>query len=288
MRVVQNIFLPNAPLIAARAIGAFAAEGLDVEDLFTRSSLDQRDALRAGACDVAVTALDNLFAWNETDADRFRALAQIERTTSLPVYLAGASSLVELAARPSVRVVVDSPVSGFGIVLLAIVERAGVPRARCEIVSAGGVNERLAAMIAAEGDVALLAPFVAAAAHEAGLVPAGSVEEAFPAYPGLVVAADTGRIGEAVHAYLRGLDAGRHWLGAHPDDALRALMDSGLPEIAARQQLALCGRGGMRVSRPGFTLLRRLRAAQGALPAIACDYDDFVLGGFAGTDHQED
>ncbi len=62
MKLVQNIFLPNAAMIAAEAIGAFAANGVDVETTFTRSSLDQRAALLAGHADIAVTALDNLFA----------------------------------------------------------------------------------------------------------------------------------------------------------------------------------------------------------------------------------
>jgi ABC-type nitrate/sulfonate/bicarbonate transport system substrate-binding protein len=290
MRIVQNLFLPNAALIAARHIAAFTAAGADVVDVFTRSSLDQRTALRSGECDVAVTALDNLFAWNETAGDRFRAVAQIERTTSLPVYLADASSLAELAERPTVRVVVDSPASGFGVALVALARSAGIDREQCEIVSAGGVHERLAALVAGEGDVALLAPFVAAAAHDAGLVRAGSVEDTFPDYPGLVVAVDRDKTAndDALHAYVRGLDAGRRWLTAHPDDALRVLVDSGLPEPTAQGQLALCGAGGMRVSAEGFRLLRRLRADQGVLPSIACDYDDFVLGGFAGTDDQED
>ena len=89
MRLVQNIFLPNAAMIAAEAIGAFGANGVAVDTTFTRSSLDQRAALLAGEADVAVTALDNLFAWNQPGDPDFRAVAQIERATSLPVYLGG-------------------------------------------------------------------------------------------------------------------------------------------------------------------------------------------------------
>ena len=107
MHLVQNIFLPYAAMIAAEAIGAFGDHGVEVDTTFTRSSLDQRSALLAGEADVAVTALDNLFAWNQClRTSDFKAIAQIERATSLPVYLAaGLGSMAELAAleRPRAR-----------------------------------------------------------------------------------------------------------------------------------------------------------------------------------------
>ena len=79
MRLVQNIFLPYAAMIAAEAVGAFGANGVEVDTRFTRSSLDQRASLLTGDADVAVTALDNLFAWNQPDDADFRAVAQIEQ-----------------------------------------------------------------------------------------------------------------------------------------------------------------------------------------------------------------
>ena len=246
MRLVQNIFLPYTAMVAAEAVGAFGAHDIQVDTTFTRSSLDQRAALLAGEADVAVTALDNLFAWNQADNSDFKAVAQIERTTPLPVYLAaGLRSLTELAAVGRPRLVVDSPASGFGIALVAIVESLGVTCDRMEIIAAGGVKERLAALAAGDGDVALLAPFVAGAAAEAGLCQATSVEDRYPTYPGLVVVMLQRRadeIGEAVGAYL---------------DALAADAD-------------------LSVSRDGFEVLRELRSAQGLLPDFPCSFDDFV------------
>ena len=285
MRLVQNVFLANAPTVAAQAIGAFGANGVDLVTTFTRSSLDQRAALVAGDADVAVTALDNLFAWNQSGGDsQFRAIAQIERTTTLPVYLAaGLPSLAELAAREHVRVVVDSAASGFGIALVAIVESFGASPDRVELVAVGGVNERLAALVAGQGDVALLAPFVAKAAADAGLQRATAVEEVYPVYPGLVVAVLQERaddIGAALTAYLAALGAGRAWLAAQPDAAAQALVVTGLDEPAARAQLTLCGAGPMTVSPDGFEVLRALRVSRGLLPDIPCEYDDFVTDRF--------
>jgi ABC-type nitrate/sulfonate/bicarbonate transport system substrate-binding protein len=287
MRVVQNIFLPNAALIAAEAIGAFASNGVELTTTFTRSSLDQRADLLAGTADVAVTALDNLFAWNDADAGDFRAIAQIERTTSLPVFLAaGIESLVALAALDRPRVVVDSPASGFGIALVAIIQQLGVPQERMEIVAAGGVNERLHALAAGDGDVALLAPFVASAATEAGLHRASALEDFYPHYPGLAVVFRERRadeIGDATRAYLAALRLGRDWMNAHPDDGLRALMATGLPDPAARAQRTLCGSGPLLVSQEGFTLLRELRTAQRLLPNHACNFHDVVTHRFITT-----
>jgi ABC-type nitrate/sulfonate/bicarbonate transport system substrate-binding protein len=267
-------------MIAAEAVGAFGANGVEVDTRFPRSSLDQRAALLTGDADVAVTALDNLFAWNQPDDADFKAVAQIERSTSLPVYLAaGLSSMAELTALERPRLVVDSPSSGFGIALVAIVASLGVERDRMEIIAAGGVNERLAALAAGDGDVALLAPFVARAAAEAGLCRATAVEDLYPSYPGLVVVMLQRRadeIGDAVGAYLDALLAGRSWLAEHPDTGIEALMATGLTHEAARTQLALCGSGSLTVSRDGFDVLREIRSAQGLLPAIACSFDDFV------------
>jgi ABC-type nitrate/sulfonate/bicarbonate transport system substrate-binding protein len=288
MRIVQNIFLPNAAMIAAEAMGAFASHGVEVETTFTRSSLDQRAALIDGTTDVAVTALDNLFDWNRSDDARFRAVAQIERTTSLPLYLAGSvGSLADLVLLARPRLIVDSPSSGFGIALVAAVEGLGISRERIEIVAAGGVNERLAALAAGDGDVALLAPFVAAAANDAGLRRAGALEDLYPAYPGLVVVMldDRGpEVARAVRAYLGALTDGRDWLNRDPDAGLAALMAAGLPEPAARAQLALCGSGPLTVSRHGFALLRDIRHGQGLLPARNSDYDNFVTNRFLQED----
>jgi ABC-type nitrate/sulfonate/bicarbonate transport system substrate-binding protein len=284
MRLVQNIFLPNAATIAAEALGAFAARGVEIETIFTRSSLDQRAALVNGTADVAVTALDNLFDWNRSDDARFRAVAQIERTTSLPLYLAASlGALADLVLLDRPRLVVDSPSSGFGIALVAAVEGLGISRERLEIVAAGGVNERLAALTAGDGDVALLAPFVAAAAADAGLHRAAALEDLYPAYPGLVVVMldDRGsEVARAVRAYLAALTDGRDWLNRDPDAGIAALMATGLPEPAARAQLALCGSGLLTVSRDGFALLREIRIGQGLGPALNSDYDDFVTNQF--------
>jgi ABC-type nitrate/sulfonate/bicarbonate transport system substrate-binding protein len=280
MHLAQTIFLPNAAMIAAEAIGAFSANGVEVDTTFTRSSLEQRAALLAGEADVAVTALDNLFAWNQPGDSDFRAVAQIERATSLPVYLAaGLGSLAELAALERPRLVVDSPASGFGIALVAIVESVGVARDRMNLIGTGGVKERLAALAAGDGDVALLAPFVAASAAEFGLCRATAVEDLFPSYPGLVVVMlerRAGVIGEALGAYLAALAVGRNWLAEHADSGVDALVATGLVESAAREQLALCGCGPLAVSRAGYEVVRGLRAGQGLLPDIPCTYDDLV------------
>jgi ABC-type nitrate/sulfonate/bicarbonate transport system substrate-binding protein len=289
MHLVQNIFLPYTAMIAAEAVGAFDAHGVEVQTTFTRSSIDQRSALLAGDADVAVTALDNLFAWNQPGDSDFRAVAQIERTTSLPVHLApGLDSLDDLAALEHPRLVVDSPSSGFGIALVAIVESLGIARDRMDIIAAGGVNERLAALAAGDGDVALLAPFVARAAADADLCRSTAVDDVYPGYPGLVVVMlqrRLGEIGDAVGAYLDALADGRRWLADEPDAGVEALVATGLSHDAARTQLALCGSGALTVSRDGVEVLREIRGAQGLLPDMPCSFDDLVVTTF---DSKED
>lgn len=113
-RLRINEFVAPGLQALAHGLGYFEAAGLDLEVERTRSATDQRRRVMSNECDAALTAIDNLIAW-DAEGDDLRLVAQVERTTVL-----------DLVARPDVGSVaelrgstlaVDAVDSGFAIVL---------------------------------------------------------------------------------------------------------------------------------------------------------------------------
>ena len=95
------------------------------------SSTAQRAELAEGVADVAVTATDNLFAWNTAAAGALDALdaavfAQIDRTADM--FLAVRSGRESLLDGAPVRLAVDAPTNGFAIAAYAMLEHLGLAR----------------------------------------------------------------------------------------------------------------------------------------------------------------
>jgi ABC-type nitrate/sulfonate/bicarbonate transport system substrate-binding protein len=193
-----SYFVPPAPHLAARAAGAL--DDLDVQESRTTGSPAQRAALVAGSIDLAVTAIDNLFAWPREGAD-VRLVLQVEATTPLSIVgRAGIATLVEL---DGARFAVDARTNGFALVARRLLEDAGVT---AEFVEVGGVSERLHALLAGDVDATLLGPPFDAHARAQGLRILDTVQRLFPAFPGQGLVARTAALGDPdVAAYIAAL-----------------------------------------------------------------------------------
>lgn len=204
MTIRQLHFVPPVPLLVAEELGLVAAAGLEIDSRRTRSSAEQLTGLRSGDTDVAVTAMDNVFVWNSLGVD-VRIVAQAERTTELSVYATPVHR--SLADLDGAGFAVDALANGFAILARALLVDAGVT---VTYVEAGGVTERLDALVAGVVDATLLGPPLDALAEQAGMVRLASVDEAFPGLPGqgLVVRAGCPTLEAAeLRAYLGVLDA---------------------------------------------------------------------------------
>ena len=121
MTLRQSQFVPPVPLIVARELGLL--DRVDLEAGRTSGSPEQLAGLLAGDIDIAVTAIDNLYAWTAAGAD-VRLVAQIEATTPLGIYARpGTDRLKDLEGS---LFAVDAATNGFSIVARYLLEREDV------------------------------------------------------------------------------------------------------------------------------------------------------------------
>ena len=154
--VSQSLFVVPAIAVVARNLGFFDEAGIEVIDVMTPSSTAQYADLRTGRVDVAITATDNLFAWNADAAPDVVQIAQIETTTDQVLMLrAGLTSLAEGTA---LRLAVDAPGNGFAILAYAMLRRLGREPGSYQVLEVGGVRARYQALNDGTGDLTLLAP----------------------------------------------------------------------------------------------------------------------------------
>jgi ABC-type nitrate/sulfonate/bicarbonate transport system substrate-binding protein len=270
-------FVPPAAEALAGALGYFDEASLTVQTTRTRSAPEQRNRLLAGEFDAGLTAIDNLIAWNADGAD-LMLVAQVERTTVLDlVARAGTRSFDELAGA---RFAVDSPVTGFSIVLRAMFAKHGIHIGDDQLVAAGAIAERLEAIRSGRADAALLGPPWSQEAVASGMVRLATVESEFPNFPGIGLAVRRTRIGlvrSALSAYLRACSKAAAWARdpTHRDEALALLVDAGFPPQGAGAILDVVPPSLTPVM-DGVRLLYNMRRQLRRLPMSAPDVEELV------------
>lgn len=159
------------PLVVAQRQGFFAARDLDVTLTATPGAVYQFEQLSAGHFELAMTALDNVIAYDEGQTP-----ATLPNPPDFVVIMGGDGSAPALWARPEIAsyadlrgktLAVDSVSSGFSFLLRGMLERHGVLPNEYGLTGVGTTAHRLAAMKAGTAAAALLdAAFAAAAATE--------------------------------------------------------------------------------------------------------------------------
>lgn len=267
-------FVPPAIHRTAEQAGFLAARGIGVQGVMTRSSDQQFEALRDGVCDVAITAMDNVIVWNRREGGGdFRIVAQIEADTgNTLVAQPGIGSIADLAGK---RLLVDSAENGFVVALRALLADAGVDFASCTVIRAGGVKERLDAMLAGEGDATLLGPPFVELGEAHGLQALARVSDAYPAFPGqgLVVRGSLAR-DERLGRWLAALEQGRAVARRDPAATAAAMIAGGMPPASAETLAAFVGER-LDVPKAGVELLIAQRRRLG-LPGGDAAFADLV------------
>lgn len=267
-------FIPPAVQRAAERHGHLSAAGICVEGALTRSSDQQFEELRDGVRDVAVTAMDNVVHWNRRQGGGdFRIVAQVEADTGNTLVAGpGIGSIAELAGK---RLLVDSAENGFVVMLRALLADAGVDFDGCTIIRAGGVKERLDAMLAGEGDGTLLGPPFIELGERQGLRLLAVATEAYPAFPGQGVVVRRSFIeqqGEKLEAWLAALEQGRAECRRDPAAVAQHIAASGVPQASAEQLAGFVGET-LAVSREGVELLIAQRRRLGLMGGDAAFAD---------------
>lgn len=257
-----NWFIQPPVVIVASALGL--VDSRDFEGAHNRSSDEQFDALTNGDVDLVVTAMDNVIAWNQRQGPGdFRIVAQIERTTPLHLF-----------ARPGIQVpadvhggiaLVDATDNGFVIALRALLADVGLSADDYALRPAGGVRERLDALLAGQGDCTLLGPPFDSMATQAGFERIATVQQHYPAFPGQGLVTRKSFIGPLraqLTPWLCGLANAAQRMAIDDPAAKQALADAGNPATTLTP-IASMGPNSLVPDRAGVELLIAMRRRLG-------------------------
>lgn len=292
----------NLPLWAAQEQGLFAREGLEVALHITADSRQVFAGLMDGRYQVAMTAFDNIVAYQEGQGE-----IAFDAPTDFFAFMGSDDGFLSLVAAPGVnriadlkgrQVSVDAMGNGFSFALRELLVRAGLQPHDVQWVQAGGTDRRYAALVEGRHAATMLrAPFDLMAL-ERGCRSLATVRDAIGPYMAIVGAARRGWAqahAPALHGFIRGYHGALRWLRepAHHAQALatlRAHVPSMGEGLARRSlQLMLDPAGGffadLRIdqARAATVLSLRTRHAEGARPLDEpwryCDasYRDYAL-----------
>jgi len=273
VRVITFGGASNLPIWAAQREGFLAQEGLQVRMTFTPNSVYQMTQILAGNYDIAMTAMDNVVAYQEGQNE-----APIGPNPNLFVFAGIDNSFLTLVSQGPLKTVeslrghvltVDAMTTGFAFVLRDILERHHVKEEDVTFKRAGGTPERLQEMLANPDQAGTIqgTPFEFIGEMH-GLNTLLRVSEAIGPYQGFV--ATTTRSWAADHdrdivGYTRALIRGIDWL-YHPENRpiAEALLIANIPGMsptlaAKTYDVVLSPSGGfLRGARPDLTGIRRV------------------------------
>lgn len=265
-------FVPPAIHIVAKRRGILARSDLMLDAVQTASSDEQYEDLCAGRRDVAVTAMDNVIAWNRRGRfDDFRIVAQVEATTALS--LVSKPGFENVAALKNCHLLVDSAENGFVVALRALLHDAGVSFDECTISSAGGVKQRLSSLVEGLGDATLLGSPFTEMAEQAGLRRLADVDKLYPEFPGqgvVVRAANLLACQDELGPWLDALEQARGICRSETEIAIADLLEEGAPPALAASLVGAVG-GDLMPATEGLRLLIGQRRALGLVGGDATD-----------------
>lgn len=267
-------FVPPSIVTVAEALRL--APGAALETVRTRGSDEQFEQLSSGQCDAVITAMDNVFAWNLRPGPQdFCIVAQIERTT--PLMLVAQPGIATPADLKGASLLVDAPGNGFVVALRALLQDAGLNEGDYRLVEAGGVKERLDALLSGAGQATLLGPPFDVMAIAQGKSVITTVQQSYPIYPGqglVVRRAALPALRAELSAWLKSL---RGACSATTADAvaMRAALLGGGMDAADADRLMAAVPATLVPDRPGFDVLVTMRKRLG-LPGTEPGYDGIV------------
>ena len=231
----------NWPIWAAQQQDYFANNGVEIHLTLTPGSEYQLKSLIESKFDLAMTAIDNVIAYDEGQGE-----ASVTVAPNLVVVMGGDNGFLRLVTVPEVAsfaalkgkaLTVDARTTGYAFVLEKMLQLGGLREGEYELVKVGGVVARFDDLMQHKhAGTLLLSPFEVSAEAK-GFHVLGSAIDAFGGhYQGLVAA--TRREWAEEHAselvgYIRGYIAGLGWLyDPRNKDAAIALLRQHLPQMS--------------------------------------------------------
>ena len=236
------------PIQAAQELGFFAAEGLSVHCENALGSIPQMVGLIDGTFDIAMTAIDNVIAYNAG-----QGAATPKNQSDLVVIMGCATDPRPLIARPEVttiaalkgaRIAVDAVSTGFSFMLRQLLEDYGLGMNDYELVPVGNITARWDAVRSGDCAAGLLGKAHAVTAAEAGYNWLRGDPDPWDNYQGGIFTADRGWAAsnrDAVIGFIRATLRGVDWVlapenaGELPDMLIRHLPHIDLSAQAAQR-----------------------------------------------------
>lgn len=240
----------NLPLWAAQEQGLFARHGLRAQLNVTPDSRHLFSGLMEGRYHVAITAFDNIVAYQEGQGE-----VRFDPPSDFFAFMGSDDGFLSLVTVPEVRsfadlrgqtVSVDAMSNGFSFALREMLARNGVAETDVQWARAGGTDRRFAALMQRQHAATMLrAPFDLQA-RERGFHTLATARQVIGPYLGIVGAARRSwatRNEAATVGFIRSYRDAVRWLKApeHRGDA-EALLQSRVPGMTsqiAQQSCAL-------------------------------------------------
>lgn len=183
----------NLPIWAAERQGFFEQNGLRVMVTPTPNSVFQMQGLAEGKFDIAMTALDNVIAYQEGQGE-----AKIPENPDMFAFMGGDRGFLSLVGGKGVKSItdlkgrklsVDALTTGYAFVLRELLARNRIAENEVTFERAGGGLQRFQALLKGEhAGTMLIAPFDLLAIDQ-GHVRLARADEHLGAYQGVVAAA---------------------------------------------------------------------------------------------------
>jgi len=205
LRVMGFSGSTNWPIFVAQEKGLFARHGVEAGLMAAPSSATQLASLIEGRIEIAMTAMDNVVAYEEGDVFAFLGVTNGGRLN-----LMVAPTVKSYADLKDRTLAVDAPSTGYSLVLMGMLLRGGLAAGDYALVGVGGSRERLRSGRAAG---ALLNAPQDAVAEAAGFVRLANSAEIIGRYQGSVgaarrawAAANAGALVGYIRAYVAAVD----------------------------------------------------------------------------------
>jgi len=238
----------SLPAWVAQRQGFFARHGIEVNITHTPNSVFLMKNLIEGKFDLAVTAFDNLVAYQEGQGE-----AEFTGDCDLAAFMGVDDSFQSLMAAPEIRsvsdlrgrkIAVDALTTGYAFILREMIARAGMTDDDVIYERTGGGPMRMQAMLDGKYAAGLLATPLDKIAADQGFTCLGSARDLLGRYQGRTGFAQRAWLrdnGAAVIGFMRGYRDAMNWLYDYGNrEAAASLLienDASMTAELARQSL---------------------------------------------------
>ena len=177
---------PVWALFVAQTQGVFQAHGVQVDITHTGASTAQMQGLRDGLFDIGLQLPDHVVRAGLHGTDLCVLAAQ---SHAPEVALVAAPDIKEMAQLKGHRIAVDGARSGYALLLVKLLTSLGWGPNDYELVEVGDSQQRVQALRRGELKASFVNPPLDKALVNDGFVRLTTTRQAFPNYPGPVVAA---------------------------------------------------------------------------------------------------